>query len=281
MADPTAIPQIFDDTLRHMRRARARRRMAQSGLSFFLTRCIEDVAERLQDVTQRFETMVIIGPFDVSEALAAMIPADKKPDHIHYAKTMSDAPECDAIISLLALQSENDLPGLMTQMATKLRPNGLMITAIFGGDTLTELRQTLYKTDDELLGGLTARVYPMITHSQAAPLLTRAGLNLPVVDMDRFTVRYSGLSRLINDLRDIGETNTLQSRSANFVGRDYLTALTQNYAEMFAEEGKLPASFEILWLTGWKPHESQQKPLKPGSAKMRLADALNTRETKL
>ena len=185
------------------------------------------------------------------------------------------------MISLLDLQSENDLPDYLAHMAQQLRPDGLLIAAMLGGETLTELRQALYKTDEALLGGLTARVYPMVTHSQAAPLLVRAGLNLPVVDMDRLTVRYGQLPKLWADLRDLGESNVLTARSKRYLGRDYPAALAQNYAALFGRDGKFPASFEILWLTGWAPHDSQPKPLKPGSAKMRLADALKTQETKL
>ena len=132
-----------------------------------------------------------------------------------------------------------------------------------------------YKTDDEVLGGTTPRVFPMITHTQAAPLLTRAGLNLPVVDMDRFMVKYSQLEKLISDLRNIGATNILLNRSSKNLTRKYYRRLNSHYQDMFSDNDKLNASFEILWLTGWAPHHSQQKPLKPGSAKMRLADALN------
>ena len=137
-----------------------------------------------------------------------------------------------------------------------------------------ELRQALYKTDDTILGGLTARVFPMINHSQAAALLSRARLNLPVVDMDRFTVNYAALDRLIADIRDIGESNNLVARAPSRTTKAYRQALNMNYKTMFSVRGKLRASFEILWLTGWSPHESQPKPLKPGSAKMRLSDAL-------
>ena len=162
----------------------------------------------------------------------------------------------------------------MRQMAKLLKKDGLFIGALFGGNTLTELRQSLYKTDDEILGGASPRVFPMVTHSQAAPLITQAGLNLPVVDMDRFTVTYSRFGTLLSDLRDIGGTNILSNRSPNALTSKYWETLKGHYQDMFGENGKLKASFEILWLTGWRPHESQQKPLKPGSAKMSLSEAL-------
>jgi len=160
-------------------------------------------------------------------------------------------------------------------MRRKLRPDGLFLGAVFGGDTLMELRQVFYKTDEALLGGLAPHIYPMVSYSQLAGLLSRAGLNQPVSDTDRFTVFYSVLKTLISDLRDLGETNALLSRSRKLLTPNYWRALETHYAKHYArDDGKLMCSFEILWLTGWAPHESQQKPLKPGSAKMRLEDAI-------
>jgi len=164
-------------------------------------------------------------------------------------------------------------------MRQKLQPDGLFLGAVFGGDTLMELRQVFYKTDEALLGGLAPHIYPMASYSQLAGLLSRAGLNQPVVDTDRFTVAYSSLSRMISDLRDLGETNALLSRVPKTLTKTYWSVLEKNYVKHFSRtDGKLLCSFEILWLTGWAPHESQQKPLKPGSATMKLEDALkNTR----
>ncbi len=282
MTEKGTVPQIFDDKLRSLRRTRAGRRLASTGVSFLLERCIDDLADRLLDVNRQFRHAVVIGPHDLRNSLRDRLPAEKYPVQLDYFSSVEELePKVDLIISLLDLQSENDLPGMMLKMAEKLSPDGLFIAAMFGGETLTELRQSLYKTDEQLLGGLTARVYPMVTHSQAAPLLVRAGLNLPVVDMDRFRVSYSTLSKLVGDLRDLGETNILSSRSDTYVGKAYLNKLKDNYSELFSEKGKLTASFEILWLTGWKPHESQPKPLKPGSAKVRLADALGSHEQKI
>lgn len=284
MTEKSGVPQIFDERLRAVRRARAATRLAGGDVSFLLQRCVDDVADRIQDVNRSFKDMLLVGPADVRAEIIERLPINKQPDSIYVTDVSnienSDL-DADLVISLLSLQSENDLPGYLTRMSQQLRPDGLFIVAIFGGDTLTELRQALYKTDEALLGGLTARIFPMVTHSQAAPLLVRAGLNLPVVDMDRFTVRYGMMSKLVSDLRDLGETNILQSRSDKYLGKGYPKTLEAAYRNLFAEGGKLPASFEILWLTGWKPHESQQKPLKPGSAKTRLADALGAKERKL
>lgn len=148
---------------------------------------------------------------------------------------------------------------------------------MFGGDTLTELRQVFYKTDEDIMGGLAPHIYPMANYTQAAGLLSRAGLNQPVVDTDRFTVSYGKLETLISDLRDLGETNVLKERPDTVLTQNYWAQFKKNYQKMFSrEDGKLNCSFEILWLTGWSPHKSQQKPLKPGSANIHLGDALKT-----
>ena len=279
MAEQMAIPQIFDSRLKSLRRARAARRMTKTDLSFFLERCLDDVAERILDVNRHFESIILVGDFDLREALTARLPADRQPVQFTFLSRGEDVAnvangKADLILSILTLHSEDDLPGQMSLMARGLKKDGLFIAALFGGDTLTELRQSLYKTDEEIFGGTTARVFPMVTHSQAAPLLTRAGLNLPVVDMDRFKVNYSTLGKLISDLRDIGETNILKTRSGHVLTKTYLSKLQENCASLFGQNEKLKTSFEILWLTGWSPDESQQKPLKPGSGKMHLGDAL-------
>jgi len=277
MAEQRAIPQIFDSHLRALRINRAKQRMKTSGLSFLLERCLDDVVERILDVNRRFDKIYLIADFDVRDALISRLPVEKRPkdflfsDHINHAAATDDV---DLVLCLLTLHNKDNPPEDITHMASCLKKDGLFIAALLGGDSLTELRQSLYKTDDEIFGGTTPRVIPMITHSQAAPLITQAGLNLPVVDMDRFTVKYSKLETLISDLRDISATNILSNRSDKTLTQKYWTRLKFNYQSMFHDNGKLKASFEILWLTGWAPHNSQQKPLKPGSAKMHLSEAL-------
>ena len=190
--------------------------------------------------------------------------------------------EYDLILSVLELQSDDAIPDTLMACRKCLKADGLLLIGFLGGDTLTELRQSLYATDQQVFGGATARVFPMVDYSQAAMLLGRTGLALPVVDTDRMNIAYSELSRLIGDLRDLGLTNSLAARDKRPLSRKWLAALTANYMTHFGrEDGKLKATLEILWMTGWSPHESQQKPLKPGSAKMRLSDALQTKETKL
>ena len=277
MAEPIAHPQMFDSRLRDLRLNRALKRMTRTGLSFLLKRCLDDAAERIMDVNRRFETVYLIADFDLRVELKSRLPADKQPKDIYFANQRDEQlppKQVDLVLCLLTLQSQNNPPSDMRHMAKLLKIDGLFIGALFGGNTLTELRQSLYETDDEILGGASPRVFPMVTHSQAAPLITQAGLNLPVVDMDRFSVTYSRFETLLSDLRDIGATNILSNRSPIALTPKYRNALKSNYQEMFSVDKKLKASFEILWLTGWAPHESQQKPLKPGSAHMSLAQAL-------
>ena len=277
MADPNIVPQIFDEELRKLHRARALARLETDKLPFFLMRCIEDFAERLTDINRRFEHGVILGDMDIRPALTKVLPAIKTPKTLTLVKKLHalDALQApiDLIVSLLFLQSENDLPGTLKRMADKLNPDGLMIVCLFGGETLTEFREALYSADEAVLGGLTARISPMTTYEQAAQLLSRARLNLPVVDIDRFKVNYSTLPKLLGDLRDVGQSNHLAARTRRPLTKSYLSHLKK---ALFAQDEKITTSFEIIWMTGWSPHESQQKPLKPGSARMRLADALRT-----
>jgi len=277
MTDVKAPPEIFDAHLLGLRRARAAKRQG----SFLMERAILDAADRLLDVNRNFEKVLILGENSIGEALSEKLPSQKLAS-IKYCENLKLLPpenDFDLVLSLLRLQSENDLPGAIIQLRQKLKPDGLFIASMFGGDTLTELRQAFYKTDEDILGGFAPHIYPMASYTQAAGLLTRAGLNQPVVDTDRFTVSYGELETLISDLRDLGETNVLKAQPKKALTQNYLTQLKENYQIMFSrEDGKLICSLEILWLTGWIPHESQQKPLKPGSAKVRLKDVLKAKK---
>jgi len=247
-----------------------------------LQRTLSDAMDRLLDVNRNFEKVLILGEAAIVTMLRAKLP-EQKLGQITSCKTLdqlSTENDFDLVLSFLRLQSENDLPGAIIQLRQKLKPDGLFIVAMFGGDTLKELRQVFYKTDEEVLGGLAPHIYPMANYTQAAGLLSRAGLNQPVIDTDRFTVSYGEFETLISDLRDLGETNALIARPSRALTQNYLTQLKKNYQTMFSrKDGKLNCSFEILWLTGWAPHESQQKPLQPGSAQMHLADAINKNYT--
>lgn len=185
----------------------------------------------------------------------------------------------DLIVSTLALHWTNDLPGALIQIREALKPDGLFIGAILGGSTLTELRQSLLQAESELADGAGMRVSPFADILDAAGLLQRAGFALPVADTDRVTVRYSHPLALIRDLRAMGETNVLADAGRRPLSRRVLMRASEIYLERFGQDdGRIPATFDIVTLTGWAPHPDQQKPLRPGSAKMRLADALSVRE---
>ena len=191
-----------------------------------------------------------------------------------------DAPDQsqDLIVSLMSLHWANDLPGALTQIRRALKPDGLFIGALLGAGTLKELRAVLTEAELEARGGAQARVSPFADGFDGAALLQRAGFALPVADVDRLTVRYPDMFALIRDLRAMGETNALAGPIRPLT-RGIAARAAQLYVERFGDaDGRIPATFEIVHLAGWAPHESQQKPLPRGSAKMRLADALGVRE---
>ena len=184
----------------------------------------------------------------------------------------------DLIVSLMSLHWANDLPGALSQIRRALKPDGLFLGTLLGAGTLKELRAVLTEAELEVRGGAQGRVSPFADGFDGAALLQRAGFALPVADVDRVTVRYPDLFAVIRDLRAMGETNVLAG-AVRPLTRGIVGRAAQLYAERFADaDGRLPATFEIVHLAGWAPHESQQKPLPRGSAKMRLADALGVRE---
>ncbi len=185
----------------------------------------------------------------------------------------------DLVISALSLHLVNDLPGALIQIRRALRPDGLFLAALLGGETLIELRQAFMMAETETLGGVSPRVFPTADVRDMGALLQRAGFALPVADSDRLTVTYPTPLALLGELKAMGAANALVARSLKPMRRDTLTRATEIYASRFTgKNGKVSATFEILYLCGWSPHESQQKPLKPGSAKARLADALGATE---
>jgi SAM-dependent methyltransferase len=184
----------------------------------------------------------------------------------------------DLIVSLMSLHWANDLPGALSQIRRALKPDGLFVGTLLGAGTLKELRAVLTEAELEARGGAQARVSPFADGFDGAALLQRAGFALPVSDVDRLTVRYPDLFALVRDLRAMGETNVLAGGGRPLT-RGIVARAAQLYAERFGEpDGRIPATFEIVHLAGWAPHESQQKPLPRGSAKMRLADALGVKE---
>jgi SAM-dependent methyltransferase len=185
----------------------------------------------------------------------------------------------DLVVSALALQFVNDLPGALVQVRRALKPDGLLLAALLGGDTLTELRQAFAAAESEVEGGISPRIAPFADIRDLGGLLQRAGFALPVVDSERITVRYDTVFALMHDLRRMGATNALNERRRQPLRRATLMRMAEIYGERFGDpDGRLRATFEVIWLSGWAPHESQQKPLKPGSARARLADALGAEE---
>ena len=185
----------------------------------------------------------------------------------------------DLVYSNLELHWANDLPGCLLQITRSLKPDGLFLAAILGGNTLTELRDVLMAAELDVTGGASPRVSPFAELRDAGALLQRAGLALPVVDADEITVTYENLFKLLADLRGMGETNTVRERVRTATRRNIFLRAAELYLERYpAEDGRIRATFEVIYLHGWAPHESQQKALRPGSAKTSLADALGTAE---
>lgn len=188
----------------------------------------------------------------------------------------------DLVTSCAVLQGLNDIPGALLQLRQCLRPDGLFLGALLGGETLYELRQALLAAEAEIEGGASPRVAPFAELTDAAGLLQRAGFSLPVADLDPIDVSYDNAFRLMHDLRGMGEANTRLDRRRTPTRRATLLRAAEIYAERFASaDGRIHATFNVFFLTGWAPADSQPKPLRPGSAQARLADALNTTERAL
>jgi SAM-dependent methyltransferase len=184
----------------------------------------------------------------------------------------------DLVVSVLALHWANDLPGLLSQIRTVLKPDGLFLASLFGGGTLTELRSALIEAESELTGGVSPRLSPLPSLQDMAGLLQRAGFALPVADVERVTVRYEHPMKLLQDLKGMGEQAAFAPREGQErrpLSRRILARMSEIYFDRFSDDdGKVRASFEIIWLSGWAPAVGQPKPLKPGSGKFSLADAV-------
>jgi SAM-dependent methyltransferase len=294
-------PRLFDRALHRKRLDRAAKGYAAAD--FLQRRAAEDVAERLEPILRDFSLAVDLsarrGAF--AEALAQsaakarvglLIETDFSPamlagrGGLRLAVDEEQLPfaeaSLDLVVSTLGLHWTNDVVGALIQIRRALKPDGLFVGAFLAGATLTELRQSLVTAEDELWGGAGSRVSPFADFSDAASLLQRAGFALPVADVDRVVVRYEHPVKLLADLRQMGETSVLADRHPRGLTRALLARTFEIYADRFGgEDGRVPATFEIATLTGWAPHASQQQPLQPGSAKMRLADALGAVEHKL
>jgi len=288
--------QIFDRALIRRRLSRA---AAAGSADFLASYAIADLGERLGVIRREFNAIADIGT-PVPE-LARQLSARFEAAQIVRLSPIAEAPAAaralalvgdeealplaaerfDLAVSALTLQHVNDLPGALVQIRRALKPDGLFLGCLLGGQSLHELRTALTAAETELFGGVSPRVAPFADVRDMGGLLQRAGFALPVADSEPLTVRYANMFGLMADLRAMGATNPLDARLRRPSTRGFFLRAAQIYSERFADpDGRLRATFELIFLSGWAPHESQQKPLRPGSAKMRLADALRGAEIK-
>lgn len=277
-------PEIFDRALWRQNL----RRVASAGeaCDFLLARAAEDLAFRLAPVERPFPRALALGL--PHRALAGLLAAPGRQltlaapifapdvDLVVDEEALPFAPQkFDLAVSLLSLHFANDLPGVFAQIRRCLAPDGLFVAALIGGQSLTELRQSFAEAEAEILGGASPHVAPFVDLRDLGGLLQRAGFALPVTDCDSFVVRYRDIFGLVADLRAMGATNVMTARAKTPLRRDIFLRMAQIYAEKFSDaDGKIRASFEIIWASGWSPHESQQKPLAPGAATTPLSAAL-------
>ncbi len=250
---------------------------ARATATFLQDEAAAEVQERLAEVNRAFTAPAVVT--GMPALWQAVLPG---------ARVVADEPVLDLapgahdlVVHALCLHWADDPLGQIIQCARALRPDGLFLAALFGGRTLHELRAALAEAEVELTGGLSPRVLPMGEIRELGGLLQRAGLALPVADSATRRVLYRDALHLMADLRAMGENNALAARLRRPTRRMVIAAAAAKYAEAFAEGDRIPATFEIVWLTGWAPHPGQQQPLRPGSAAARLADALDTQEKPL
>jgi SAM-dependent methyltransferase len=294
----SAPPRLFDRALHRLRLDRA---AAGYGAADFLkTRAAGDAVERLETIMRSFPLAVDLGArngafaaalakSDAKSRVGALIESDlsgrmlQGRDGMRIRADEERLPfadeSLDLVVSTLALHWTNDLVGALIQIRNALKPDGLFLGSVLGGQTLIELRQVLVQAESELSDGAGLRVSPFADVLDAAALLQRAGFALPVADVDRVTVRYASVLELLRDVRAMGESNVLFDRARKPLSRAVLARAAALYHERHAgPDGRVHATFDLVSLTGWAPHPDQQQPLRPGSAKMRLADALHAKE---
>ena len=282
-------PRLFDTSLARARLARA------VPPSFLADAVAKEVGERIDLVLRHFKSTVVHGIG--AEATAKRLALTARFGNVLVAGTHAGSPgdlvfdpealpfasnSLDCMVSLLTLQGVNDLPGALIQMRRALRPDGLLLACLFAGATLSELRSAWLEAESHDAGGVSPRVSPFADLRELGALLQRAGFALPVTDSDRTIVRYPDALSLMREIKSLGFGNSLAGRSRRPVTRKLLADAAAAYERDFSDaDGKVRATVEVAWLTAWSPHESQQQPLKPGSARARLADALNTIEKRL
>lgn len=295
--------QLFEREAVRMHRERAA--TAIQAHDFLYAEVAERLTERLDDITRTFPLALDLGCHggEVGRALdtgnkrrggvETLLQCDPSPKMAAQAQGVAGGASfaadeeflpvqpgsLDLVMSNLSLHWANDLPGALVQVRQALKPDGLFLAAMFGESTLFELRESLMAAELEIEMGMSPRVSPFTTVQDAGALLQRAGFALPVVDIDTIRVSYTDMFKLMADLRGMGETGAVAGRRKTFTRRDTMMRAASYYAEKFAGhgdagEGRIPATFEVLFLTAWTPHPDQQQPLKPGSAEASLAEAL-------
>lgn len=294
-----SIPRLFDYDLFALRRARAERLQStgERRSDFIVELAVDDILERLDFIKRSFSRVLVIGV--ATERLldglrarcgdhASVVQCDPfagagsgagsmEPEVVLASRLVALPGPLDLVVSPIALHMISDLPGVLSLVRAALAPDGLLLANLLGGATLQELRASLVDAETTVTGGAAPRVHPMIDVRSLGALLQRAGFALPVADSTTFDVTYASVIGLMTDLRSMGRTNVLCDRSRHFLGRAVLAETDAHYRAAFSvENGRIRATYEIITATGWAPHESQQKPLAPGSAAVRLADALKS-----
>ncbi|MDV3252063.1 class I SAM-dependent methyltransferase [Devosia sp. BK] len=268
-------PRIFDAATigSHLRRRTSRE-------NFVRDLVFDDLVDRLGAHMRDFTDAILIAP-DV-DLLPRQVATGSSTVTLHPVDAFAnddfpDLPtgEFDLVVSLLHLQAVNDVPGHLARLRAKLRPDGLLLVAMIGGESFSELREAFLAADVATSGGASARVAPMVQVRDGGALLQRAGFALPVADVETHRVRYSSAIALMAELKTLGASNPLMDRPKKFATRTLITKAAEAYHERSSDpDGRVRATLEVIWLAGWVPHESQQKPLRPGSAKMSLGDIL-------
>jgi SAM-dependent methyltransferase len=286
---------VFDTAQIELNRLRALKQ-GDPRARFLLDMAAEEFADRLSMIERRFDHAAElfgatgevarsarqtgkIGHLQRIETNALLLVEESEKLVSAYESVPLSAQSLNLILSPLALHLINDLPGALIQMRRALLPDGLLLAAIPGSGTLQELRDVLLTAEVELTGGARARIVPFADVRDIGALLQRAGFALPVTDVETYTVRYDSMFPLMRDLRAMGMTNALIDRSRKGLSRALLSRAAELYHERYSDtDGRIRATFNVIYTSGWAPHENQQKPLKPGSAKMRLADALKIKQ---
>jgi SAM-dependent methyltransferase len=292
------VAEITDKRLLRRRLARAHRG-GEPGARFLIDHVTADIIERLSTIERRFEIAVAHGgqTAALADALRATGTANRVVRFEQTDAAFSDPrvsgvvgdeetlpfgpASIDLFVSALALQWTNDLPGALIQIRNALKPDGLLLAAMTGGGTLAELREALAAAESEIRGGVSPRVIPAADVRDLGALLQRAGFALPVVDRDALTVRYDSAFDLFRDLRAMGAANASPERDRRPTRKGLFLRAAEIYAERFSDpDGRIRVTFEIVSLSGWSPHESQQKPAQRGSGRVSLAAALDPEKGK-